>query len=1848
VQFPYGAAADVFVPGIIYTFRLTLTEKGTPIYSEIQLLANSPPSSGSFVIVPTTGQALTTEYALSASNWVDDPEDYPLNYQFQYSLEAAQVETFLLRTPMQTSYTTALFSAGLASNNYSVFVSVTVIDTYDAFVRFTAEAGATESSHVAETVRTLLDGISDSVNAYDVDSVLQSVNGVSLYFNVVNCSTFDAEWCGAMYNRDACANTDLTCGACLGSAVGVFGDSNTECFNSSSAPLSYPGDACDSNSICAFGYCSDITSECTGFNKVCPSNTVEAECSGHGTCEYSGVNDGSDCVVTNNFCSASCVCSEGYSGASCQLDPAESESIDADRSILCRALYSTAILQEPSATSLQTLVGPFLKSFTHSEITDIDTFINCSNAFGEIMLLVQAGYLNDLPVEYRTSIATALSNFAVSLNASSLNDMVTSSLDAFVTSLLDSMLEGEEAVELVTDAFQASVTYIISTDLTNATLSPPTTLDGAYYGQTSQPSLTLPVTGLDACGTQSYTKMSLITYSSQGNPYSSSSSSNSSAIVNSTLSNLLEFSVETPVNGSSQVVVVDDDGAEMSSVFRIVQVFENPQEWTSLNQPALMRAVIDPDASATSSSSSSSSSSSTSSLVYETSSCEVVQYTAYNATYECTDMAAMLCSSQLSSRRRRLQAETGTSAGSGVGVSFYTDIAEAVGIGAADVLGSPISNLADSTIGLCFISSMIFATLVGYVYFARWDHIEKMQHKYLRNAEERHVKVKKMHKSKESIISSAFAGLNNYMFASVKNLRVQSDSTKQMTTAEESSRFTKTESSLLPFLGEVVGPLDLFAVRDWWIKIFRILRTEHLWIRPFSYASSKLTRKIRFLGLANEIMIIAFVDTLFFKLFSPTTADCSLTLREDCLTASSPITEDGRLCQWVEDLTVENGGYCDVNTPPETMMFFVAVSFVVTVVAVPFKLLSYLLLEEVCARSPDFGKVQTYFSKSSYRLSGLGKVMQEAQEAGQEGTAGGAGETARGGETAGGGYLSRIARYYDVASPSEELDYILSAARRFLAKHLMTMPVPWEEVCPAPGGSRAAAGQPPVHVCDDSSHSFATTQLRINEMLRVLNLNDDGSPAPVTWFQRLRYGTHARYLQSKLRSAKHKAESIEAQFGRFNEGEQDFKDVMLMQHFILEALSPLQRFVVRKKFFDFDMQEPESIPGWKWVGGWSLEWLTMLFLFYYVLAWAAIVGNTIFKSWLIQFSFILIEDILITQIIRAILIHGLAVSYCKPQLLQLYHLLKTISVRKILRQDVDHGDIRVVQHFSATCRAARREALQALPAAQLLMTIDDNDMRLCNDVRRLKFTWFQVLLVSVPLIFGFAGEQGQEFVFDMVINVSWGGILIINALIFTLISSWYLFGFYFLLLVFIVCRSVIFYKQRFAKRIAKRQSRGELARFVSMKSKKPKFRLVPRLTMKRTRIKLDISKKELQWRNMNLRLQQTVVQRDASALLSPHAVSVPESIRELSTLTPLLAHHLPPPVEDDTSPRPQSWQRPTSIRSRHRSRRVAQFWEHRREAGRRAQEKSREYSELRGHFLRLSGGRDVLSGTEAVAALASCVHRLKAEGSSGVRSCVEIQELTEALESLTIYSDGQLLLSSFLEWLVEEELLLDKAAVSALSSDMVLSKAAIHNEMEEKQNMSRFRAMRAKHMVNKHRKKGSVDMFAQIIKETSANDQAQRAMANFYAEEEEQQQAIHAEGARAAKLLSEHQSSVMTGRDHQRASGTPSKHKKKQNGDAYSGPGSRREGGEPDSTRGKPALHRRTDAFYKPKRRHAAEEAPARPKRLFSSVLRPKSSSSSGAGLDGRLRRLAGTGRRGAPPPAVKVFAIRNLHSDEV
>ncbi|KAE9249549.1 hypothetical protein PF004_g3339 [Phytophthora fragariae] len=79
-------------PGLTYNFRLVANDTGGNVgFGSVTVVVNSPPSSGTFTVSPSSGYAMQDLFTLTCSLWSDDKDDYPLSYAFGV-LSAANFE----------------------------------------------------------------------------------------------------------------------------------------------------------------------------------------------------------------------------------------------------------------------------------------------------------------------------------------------------------------------------------------------------------------------------------------------------------------------------------------------------------------------------------------------------------------------------------------------------------------------------------------------------------------------------------------------------------------------------------------------------------------------------------------------------------------------------------------------------------------------------------------------------------------------------------------------------------------------------------------------------------------------------------------------------------------------------------------------------------------------------------------------------------------------------------------------------------------------------------------------------------------------------------------------------------------------------------------------------------------------------------------------------------------------------------------------------------------------------------------------------------------------------------------------------------------------------------------------------------------------------------------------------------------------------------------------------------------------------------------------------------------------------------------------------------------------------
>jgi len=77
-------AEDSLTAGIEYTFKLTANVNGVITSADATFTCNNSPSPGKAIVSPTTGIENETEFTMTATEWIDIEEDYPLTYAWKY------------------------------------------------------------------------------------------------------------------------------------------------------------------------------------------------------------------------------------------------------------------------------------------------------------------------------------------------------------------------------------------------------------------------------------------------------------------------------------------------------------------------------------------------------------------------------------------------------------------------------------------------------------------------------------------------------------------------------------------------------------------------------------------------------------------------------------------------------------------------------------------------------------------------------------------------------------------------------------------------------------------------------------------------------------------------------------------------------------------------------------------------------------------------------------------------------------------------------------------------------------------------------------------------------------------------------------------------------------------------------------------------------------------------------------------------------------------------------------------------------------------------------------------------------------------------------------------------------------------------------------------------------------------------------------------------------------------------------------------------------------------------------------------------------------------------------------
>lgn len=447
-----------FVPGITYSFYLTASFVSTSeglkdqAMAMISLVANNPPRGGKLLVSPNSGKAINTTFNMNAIQWIDDIDDYPLQYLFSYYSTDINSRSFISLKTID-SVISSLLGQGTKQNYFSVTCVVEVYDVYNSFTSssYPVIVKPLSTSNLLNLDINLNSSIATAISQNNFIAINQIIGSFTPTLNNVDCLRIPVS-CQS-FNRLPCNSIPNTCGSCIEGYTGSLGSSNTQCIKLSQInSLLSIGTSCSSDTQCISNHC-NIT--CQAPMKTCPNN-----CNNKGVCKlFNSQNETvSTCSIYDSLCYAQCHCSNGYYGAYCGYSSSDVLLQMNMRSNMCQAmLLSTSLLNlyhidiQSISNSIASIIG------SDSQLISNIAVSNCTAALVTILSHYSSNIGYSIPSSVAISALNTLSQLSsVPMSSNMINSLVRIIPDtAVITNSINNMII--EGIRALSSTIQLSI-----------------------------------------------------------------------------------------------------------------------------------------------------------------------------------------------------------------------------------------------------------------------------------------------------------------------------------------------------------------------------------------------------------------------------------------------------------------------------------------------------------------------------------------------------------------------------------------------------------------------------------------------------------------------------------------------------------------------------------------------------------------------------------------------------------------------------------------------------------------------------------------------------------------------------------------------------------------------------------------------------------------------------------------------------------------------------------------------------------------------------------------------------------------------------------------------------------------------------------------------------------------------------------------------------------------------------------------------------------------------------------------------------------------------------------------------
>jgi hypothetical protein len=328
--------------------------------------------------------------------------------------------------------------------------------------------------------------------------------------------------------------------------------------------------------------------------------------------------------------------------------------------------------------------------------------------------------------------------------------------------------------------------------------------------------------------------------------------------------------------------------------------------------------------------------------------------------------------------------------------------------------------------------------------------------------------------------------------------------------------------------------------------------------------------------------------------------------------------------------------------------------------------------------------------------------------------------------------------YCDSITAEEELNVLIASTKEFFNATLENVPIPWRET--SEEEEEAAAGGRQLAL--------------MGAIMRWMGVHADGTPVALDFWDKIRYQKPVNKMTAKLLQKRKQSRWLLNKCTSdysLAPGQTDFKDLMLMQHFVLEQLSPATRFAVKRNFYNMDSSSSGRLAFYQWILMWILVCIVYAIMAYFSLEWSSTNGSKTTYAWALVILVVWVADVFVNELFQIYFLSSV-IEKLRPQLMQIYRVLDNVMRTRLHENYTPSGDIRYVQHISAACRAARMPALATLESAHLLNLLDDSDMAICR-LKMLRRTYdigfFSSLALFLPSCIKDQPVLLQQFALDI-------------------------------------------------------------------------------------------------------------------------------------------------------------------------------------------------------------------------------------------------------------------------------------------------------------------------------------------------------------------------------------------------------------------------------------------------------------------------------------------------------------------